>query len=163
MVSRPLLPVTVVGLPFRFRTYRIQSDMSLPTRVCQTCGRSFTWRKKWARDWEQVRYCSRSCQKHKPDDMDRQIEQRILDLLNARNPSGSICPSEVARQMDPDDWRNWMERVRQAARRLVARGQVVILQKGAWSIRPIVGVRSGSPGLRDRHEDVLSAPPGHGP
>lgn len=30
----------------------------LPTRLCKTCGRPFSWRKKWAHNWEQVQYCS---------------------------------------------------------------------------------------------------------
>jgi hypothetical protein len=34
---------------------------NLPQKPCQTCGRPFAWRKKWARDWEQVRYCSDAC------------------------------------------------------------------------------------------------------
>ncbi len=33
----------------------------LPEKTCVTCGRPFTWRKKWARDWEQVKYCSKRC------------------------------------------------------------------------------------------------------
>lgn len=33
----------------------------LPTKVCVICARPFTWRKKWARDWEQVKYCSERC------------------------------------------------------------------------------------------------------
>lgn len=33
----------------------------LPEKVCPVCGRPFTWRKKWARDWESVVYCSRRC------------------------------------------------------------------------------------------------------
>ncbi len=33
----------------------------LPEKVCAACGRSFAWRRKWARDWEQVRYCSEAC------------------------------------------------------------------------------------------------------
>ena len=33
----------------------------LPAKVCAACGRPFTWRKKWARDWENVRYCSDAC------------------------------------------------------------------------------------------------------
>lgn len=37
----------------------------LPTKVCFTCGRPFTWRKKWAKDWEQIKYCSDACRKHK--------------------------------------------------------------------------------------------------
>ena len=33
----------------------------LPTKVCAACGLAFTWRKKWARDWDQVRFCSDRC------------------------------------------------------------------------------------------------------
>ncbi|MEM1230859.1 MAG: DUF2256 domain-containing protein [Pseudomonadota bacterium] len=35
----------------------------LPTKTCLHCGLSFTWRRKWARDWEQVRYCSERCRR----------------------------------------------------------------------------------------------------
>ncbi|MDW8352529.1 MAG: DUF2256 domain-containing protein [Anaerolineae bacterium] len=35
----------------------------LPTKTCPICGRPFVWRKKWARDWEQVIYCSERCQR----------------------------------------------------------------------------------------------------
>ncbi len=33
----------------------------LPVKTCATCGRPFTWRKKWAANWEQVLYCSDAC------------------------------------------------------------------------------------------------------
>jgi hypothetical protein len=33
----------------------------LPTKVCASCGRPFAWRKKWARDWDNVLYCSDRC------------------------------------------------------------------------------------------------------
>ncbi|WP_367183248.1 DUF2256 domain-containing protein [Novosphingobium sp.] len=33
----------------------------LPSKVCLACNRPFTWRKKWERDWDQVRYCSDRC------------------------------------------------------------------------------------------------------
>ncbi|WP_084294618.1 DUF2256 domain-containing protein [Asaia prunellae] len=36
---------------------------NLPSRVCPVCQRPFTWRKKWARDWENVRYCSDACRR----------------------------------------------------------------------------------------------------
>ncbi len=35
----------------------------LPTKTCAACGRPFAWRKKWARDWENVVYCSDACRK----------------------------------------------------------------------------------------------------
>ena len=33
----------------------------LPTRTCPVCQRPFAWRKKWARDWDQVKTCSDRC------------------------------------------------------------------------------------------------------
>lgn len=32
-----------------------------PDKLCARCGRPFSWRRKWARDWDQVRYCSDRC------------------------------------------------------------------------------------------------------
>lgn len=40
---------------------RMRKKFELPTKICLACGRSFTWRKKWERDWERVRYCSDAC------------------------------------------------------------------------------------------------------
>jgi hypothetical protein len=37
----------------------------LPTKVCLVCGRSFTWRKKWAKVWDEVKYCSDRCRGEK--------------------------------------------------------------------------------------------------
>jgi hypothetical protein len=39
----------------------------LPSKRCVACGKLFTWRKKWARDWEQVKYCSERCRRSKPN------------------------------------------------------------------------------------------------
>ncbi|HEY0912278.1 MAG TPA: DUF2256 domain-containing protein [Bradyrhizobium sp.] len=38
---------------------RRKSD--LPEKLCARCGRLFAWRRKWARDWQQVRYRSERC------------------------------------------------------------------------------------------------------
>ncbi len=35
----------------------------LPVKVCLKCNRPFQWRKKWERDWENVKYCSKKCQR----------------------------------------------------------------------------------------------------
>ncbi|WP_108247185.1 DUF2256 domain-containing protein [Muricauda brasiliensis] len=37
----------------------------LPVKICPVCQRPFAWRKKWARDWEHVIYCSERCRKNK--------------------------------------------------------------------------------------------------
>jgi hypothetical protein len=38
---------------------RKKSDF--PTKQCAVCLLPFTWLKKWARDWDQVKYCSERC------------------------------------------------------------------------------------------------------
>lgn len=30
-------------------------------KTCGRCGLKFEWRKKWARDWANVKYCSQKC------------------------------------------------------------------------------------------------------
>ncbi|MBL7791897.1 MAG: DUF2256 domain-containing protein [Saprospiraceae bacterium] len=35
----------------------------LPEKICLICGKPFRWRKKWKRNWEEVRYCSDKCRK----------------------------------------------------------------------------------------------------
>jgi hypothetical protein len=35
----------------------------LPTKTCPVCARPFEWRKKWAKNWETVVYCSERCQR----------------------------------------------------------------------------------------------------
>ena len=97
-------------------------------KTCARCGRTMEWRKSWARNWDQVRYCSYACRRRRVSATDAALEQAILDLLDAR--SGTICPSEAARAVDAEGWRDLMEPARQAARRLVARDEVEITQGG---------------------------------
>ncbi len=35
----------------------------LPSKPCVACGRPMTWRKKWEKNWDQVKYCSDACRK----------------------------------------------------------------------------------------------------
>jgi hypothetical protein len=32
-------------------------------KVCWVCDRPFTWRKKWANCWDEVKYCSERCRR----------------------------------------------------------------------------------------------------
>lgn len=58
------------------------------------------------------------------------ISATILTLATERGKSKTICPSEVARQLFPDNWRTHMEDVQKAAFELRSKGKVRILQKG---------------------------------
>lgn len=37
----------------------------LPSKICLVCQKPFTWRKKWQKNWNEVKYCSHRCQKNK--------------------------------------------------------------------------------------------------
>ena len=37
----------------------------LPEKTCAACGRPFAWRKKWERDWANVKFCSDACRRGK--------------------------------------------------------------------------------------------------
>ncbi|QUI35551.1 DUF3253 domain-containing protein [Streptomyces alfalfae] len=66
-------------------------------------------------------------------DVGRRLERAILELLERRAPDATICPSDAARaayEGDDDGWRALMGPVRDAARRLVAAGEVEITQAG---------------------------------
>ncbi|MGR6874727.1 DUF2256 domain-containing protein [Pseudomonas sp. HK3] len=39
----------------------MKNKANLPSKICVVCERPFNWRKKWARDWQQVKYCSKRC------------------------------------------------------------------------------------------------------
>ncbi|WP_329016165.1 DUF3253 domain-containing protein [Streptomyces sp. NBC_01601] len=63
----------------------------------------------------------------------QRLERAIVDLLERRAETASICPSDVARAVyegDDDGWRELMEPVRRAAWRLVAEGEVEVTQGG---------------------------------
>lgn len=103
-----------------------------PPKTCAVCGREMQWRKRWARTWASVKYCSDACRKRKSSTAGGGLEAKILDLLERRAAGATLCPSDVAREAagPGEDWNALMEPVREAARRLVAKGQLVIMQKG---------------------------------
>ncbi|MFM6983563.1 MAG: DUF2256 domain-containing protein [Chitinophagaceae bacterium] len=41
------------------------SKSHLPTKICLVCARPFSWRKKWEKNWEEVKYCSDKCRNNK--------------------------------------------------------------------------------------------------
>lgn len=100
--------------------------MSDPT--CARCGRVMTPRKNWSRQQEPVKYCSKQCRTRRIRAVDRMLEAAIVALLAERSASVSICPSEAARRVNPEQWKSLMEPCRMAARRLVAKGHAEITQ-----------------------------------
>ena len=74
------------------------------------------------------------------------IEASVLALTEARGVDASICPSEVARHLQPERWQALMVPVRDAALRLQAAGRIDILRKGkpvsAPDVRGVIRLRA---------------------
>lgn len=101
-------------------------------KICARCGREMTWRKKWARNWDSIRYCGERCRRNPLAPRDRMIEAALRKRALGAAEGATFCPSEVARACAPEGvWRDWMEPVREAARRLIAAGDLEMLQKGS--------------------------------
>ena len=41
------------------------NKQALPAKPCAVCGRAMSWRKAWAKNWAELRYCSKACRKNK--------------------------------------------------------------------------------------------------
>jgi len=60
----------------------------------------------------------------------KDISTTILSVATQRGPEKSTCPSEIARKLFPDDWRNHMKNVVDVTIDLHHQGKVMITQKG---------------------------------
>nr|WP_297350663.1 DUF2256 domain-containing protein [uncultured Caldimonas sp.] len=41
------------------------NKQGLARKPCAACGREMTWRRRWAKNWDEVRYCSDACRQRK--------------------------------------------------------------------------------------------------
>lgn len=58
------------------------------------------------------------------------IIESILSTAVARGPEKTFCPSEIARELFPKDWRAHLQEVVEVAIALQKQGKVLITQKG---------------------------------
>jgi len=80
------------------------------------------------------------------------VRAAILELLALRAGRASVCPSEVARAVAPQSWRNVMDAVREAGWMLVAEGCIDVTQHDAvvgCEARGLIRFR-----LRSPHRDA---------
>jgi hypothetical protein len=45
---------------------KMRKKSELSSKICLTCGLAFAWRKKWTRDWDNVKFCSERCRNSSP-------------------------------------------------------------------------------------------------
>ncbi|MEJ5233250.1 MAG: DUF2256 domain-containing protein [Geminicoccaceae bacterium] len=68
----------------------------LPTKTCPACGRPFTWRKRWARVWDAVVWCSercrrRGCRAARPEATARPLAA-AQPMSSPPNPAAATAP-----------------------------------------------------------------------
>ncbi|WP_432573994.1 DUF3253 domain-containing protein [Kineococcus sp. SYSU DK005] len=122
----------------RTRSTRTVRSAEPPAKDCAACGRTITWRRAWARDWEQVRYCSDACRRRARGAgaaVDARLDAALRELLASRPAAHGVDPDEAARAVGGEDWRELVQPARSAARRLVAAGEAELVQ-GARVVDP---------------------------
>ena len=73
-----LAPDQFPNLPIYHGPMPKHKKQDLPTKICPVCGRPFTWRKKWARHWDEVVYCSERCRRRRSQSLD-EARQPVKD------------------------------------------------------------------------------------
>ncbi|MEM9479701.1 MAG: DUF3253 domain-containing protein [Verrucomicrobiota bacterium] len=58
------------------------------------------------------------------------IKREMLRLLRSRGEGKTVCPSEVAKAVDANEWRDLMEDVRTVAAGLAEAGELEVTQRG---------------------------------
>jgi hypothetical protein len=122
--------------------------------LCRSCGRPITPR-RGHRPGQEVVYCSAACRRTRVGPRERALEEEVLRQLKERGPHATLCPSEVARRLEPEDWRPLTEPVRRAARRLAGRGALTF-EQGGRRVDP--GTARGPVRLRLARPPEASAP-----
>jgi hypothetical protein len=51
-------------MTLRSATFR-GNKAALPSKPCVVCCRAMSWRRNWAKNWDEVKYCSEACRRAK--------------------------------------------------------------------------------------------------
>ena len=92
---------------------------------CASCGRPFERQKRFEKNWDEVKYCSSKCRREKLERKQNELEEAIINKLNNVT---NICPSQLAKERYPESWKEQMEAIRCACRRLHLNEKIIITQ-----------------------------------
>jgi hypothetical protein len=94
--------------------------------TCMVCGNELPRDARWGPTWLVSRYCSAECSERRLGPLDYLLEEAIPSMLAEKSARRILRLSHVARAVDPLAWETLMERTRNAAQRLAARGELVL-------------------------------------
>merc|ERR1711916_416146 len=75
------------GSVMRNKKGKVVAKRDLPSKMCETCERPFTWRKKWESCWDDVKTCSKRCKAER---------RRKIRLRNRQASGPSSTPNSDA-------------------------------------------------------------------
>ncbi len=58
------------------------------------------------------------------------IRSRLLEFARKRGEDKTFCPSEIARSIDQENWRDLMHPVRLEGKKMVSENLLICMQKG---------------------------------
>ena len=95
-------------------------------KLCPQCYRTFSWRKKWENDWDQVVYCSQACKRAASRKNNIGGDATLLfDCLQ------KLAPRTVEQLNQTIDWDN-RERLHTALRYLWHKDRIKLREGGHW-------------------------------
>ncbi len=119
----------------------MKSSNTVESKICLSCGREMTYRKKWEKNWDEVKYCSDECRRNKNK---YDFRETILNALNQATTKSILSVEDVIKTLDsttPDT----VEHIRRSVRLLYHEKKIEVLQnnkiidggnfKGAISFR----------------------------
>ena len=56
----------------------MHKKLKLESKICIVCNKPFNWRKKWEKDWVDIKYCSQRCKRSKNEGKLCTLHNKIL-------------------------------------------------------------------------------------
>ena len=56
------------------------------------------------------------------------IKDQIFKMAEVRGADKTFCPSEIARKLDPENWHQYMKKVRECGKELIQKNELVCTQ-----------------------------------
>ncbi len=79
-------------------------------------------------------------------EIEKRMRALILDMMREVRGRASIGPADVAQRYHPEQWRKWMDSVKEVARRLAESGAIEVTRHGKpvteWPWRGVIRFRN---------------------
>jgi hypothetical protein len=93
-------------------------------KICQSCGRPFSNRKKWEGRFHEIKYCSKTCSSRR---VPKKSMAMIISHLESLKNGTIVELKEILNHEDQDNTKK-LEEARCASRLLASEGKIIVMQ-----------------------------------